>query len=669
MITLVASATAFAVEPSDQVYGPVSPKETLGEIGQRVRGEWRIPLKYMVKALYELNPQSFSDSGINGLLVGSMLVVPDLQALSDEVPELLSSTPKPPAPRASTAKSATAKLPTKKQIRSKPSEVTQNSQKQSAPQLQHEQLEQINLLITHSQRNTDLVKKLISQNNDYQKLTSQFQAQVKRLDSQQNEGFRKLRALEAKLKSTAATQKQPNEDDLAMDTNQIDLYLILLLLPILLSIIAILMARQTPKPQTVVAQDFPQDLPPDAAPSAPDLPPEQPQQETQQSVEFDFVEPTPEELKWTEDPTEPDASQNQAPSTEVEAIDESDVSEELQALDDSDLHASLQEDTAETTDTGKTEPAAEAAPETDSEASKEADISDEIQALDISDGQTKLEEAAEDSSRPEFDGDIQELTTTEDEIEAKLSFAYLHIDMGNPEQASKTLDEINLADHPAFADRVNELRAVLAGSPRSQETEPAESTEPSLQAVSDTANKPADTEQTNDSAPATALEKVLVQQIKLANSYLDQGKMEKCKTYIAKILGNGTPEYREAALNLLKQLEQQENKSAPSESESQQSSFELHDLEQTVILKPEDVAASKNKSSTKKDYRDAIPEGLSSRFDAYTDDEEGTKLALAYLFLDLGELDTAKQLLQEVIEGGDPALIDEAWGVLDNLQD
>ena len=164
----------------------------------------------------------------------------------------------------------------------------------------------------------------------------------------------------------------------------------------------------------------------------------------------------------------------------------------------------------------------------------------------------------------------------------------------------------------------------------------------------------------------TALEKVLKHQLKLANTYNNQGKLEQCKSYIAKILRNGTLDYSKQALILLQDIESKELAAITANAEQQ-----LIESNDTVIIQPDGLKTKPKVQSgdilLTTGIHEIVPKNLSDRFTAYSENEEGTKLTLAYLFLDLDEVDTATQLLEEVLESGDPDLVKEAAERLEQL--
>ncbi|NGY06213.1 FimV/HubP family polar landmark protein [Solimonas terrae] len=83
--TAAPAADGSAVAPTNgELYGPVKPAETLWSIATRVRGSSDVSMDQALLALYNSNPRAF-DGGINGLNRGAMLRIPtvdDMRALN-----------------------------------------------------------------------------------------------------------------------------------------------------------------------------------------------------------------------------------------------------------------------------------------------------------------------------------------------------------------------------------------------------------------------------------------------------------------------------------------------------------------------------------------------------------------------------------------------------------
>jgi|GEM_PF-4185781 len=749
LLILVSPVSVYAAQPSDQVYGPVAPKETLSEIAQRVRGEWRIPLKYAVQAMHELNPHAFS-GGIGTLHLGSMLVIPDMAALIEEVPELLPNKPKPPTskrPIASTPPPPTP-TPVPAPAPAKPSASRQLSKPDS------QQIDALQLLVQEqliqAESHAETLIKLMNQTSASHELTKGLQKKLSRLQQQQQISNQRLQELETQIQ--AARASDPTKQNFPFGLGQLEFYILLIAIPTLLALIAIFMARRPVEPVEILIPETPTTptphteavFQPEAVPSEPSEP-DEPDEPQDHDLTTDTVITQPEatlEPEEVESPVVDEAELTIAKdnvtgnSSQVEDIPE----EELYDKGESTAPLDDQEKTPETPETETSTP------------------------IDISEGFMTLDEANElektgDIATVDIDDldDFQKLKTAEDEIEAKLSFAYLHIDMGDPQQAGKTLAEIDLATYPKFTDKVNEIRALISKSEEIPEvTEPElttldeptkeqpeepttefeidipdetpeadnlaiEKTEPVQQAANSTQTnldeptkeqpeepttefeldipdespeagsltieetepvqpvaksgqtnsteeKPSQADKETSTPKLTALEKVLTQQLKLANTYNNQGKLDKSKSYIAKILRNGTPDYRQKALTLLQDIEFKELAAK----EKQQMELNSPDAEQTVIMQSKDKSSPASKTQSGDlllitGISEIIPKNLSDRFKAYSEDEDGTKLTLAYLFLDLDEVDTATQLLEEVLESGDRELVKEAEELLEQL--
>ena len=184
-------ATLLAAQASSQIYGPVSPKETLSEIAQRARGNWRIPLKYVVQAMYELNPHAFTDNDINRLHIGSLLIIPDMKALSEEVPELLPSVPEaPPASKIQTVTTG----------------VAVDKQPEQLPQLQAQHIADIDNLLDSNRNIIASLQKLIGQINGFQQGTEDLQRQISEIKQQ-------LKQVQSQQPRQAQLQAAPQADN------------------------------------------------------------------------------------------------------------------------------------------------------------------------------------------------------------------------------------------------------------------------------------------------------------------------------------------------------------------------------------------------------------------------------------------------------------------------
>jgi len=123
-------------------------------------------------------------------------------------------------------------------------------------------------------------------------------------------------------------------------------------------------------------------------------------------------------------------------------------------------------------------------------------------------------------------------------------------------------------------------------------------------------------------------------------------------------------------MDLLKKIESQQSPGVRIPTSGEKLEPGLEDLDKTHIFKPGANLSTKNSKSDPSEitgYHDLLPNDLSSRFKAYSDSKEGSKLALAYLHLDLDEISKAKQLLENVLEDGDVALAREANAMLEQL--
>lgn len=68
--------TITSAGPKVSIYGPVKPGETLWSIAARMNPDPSIPVQDVLKAIHRANPRSF-DGSINGLMKGAMLRIPD----------------------------------------------------------------------------------------------------------------------------------------------------------------------------------------------------------------------------------------------------------------------------------------------------------------------------------------------------------------------------------------------------------------------------------------------------------------------------------------------------------------------------------------------------------------------------------------------------------------
>jgi len=247
LLILVSPVSVYAAQPSDQVYGPVAPKETLSEIAQRVRGEWRIPLKYVVQAMHELNPQAFS-GGIGTLHLGSMLVIPDMKALIEEVPELLPNKPRPP----------TSKRPT---VSKPPPSVNSPASRQlSKPDSQ--QIDALQLLVQEqliqANSHAESLNNLANQISASQELTRGLQRKLSKLQKQQQLSDQHLQKLGVQFQANSASVKAGStKQNLPFGLGQLEFYLLLLTLPTLLALIAIFMARRPAEPVEILLPETP----------------------------------------------------------------------------------------------------------------------------------------------------------------------------------------------------------------------------------------------------------------------------------------------------------------------------------------------------------------------------------------------------------------------------
>jgi len=517
---------------------------------------------------------------------------------------------------------------------------------------------------------------------------------------------RQISALQNEIESLKTTGIKAAPESAPVEPGPADYYLILLLIPTLLSLIAILMARRS---RVQLSKADP-----------PPLPEPSPEFGEFNSAKRTANKPVSKE-KYD---TSPGADEKQdTDNKEPEQITDSGESEENpQSASQVDTKKDEPEamDANVTADTSDDTPAGVLL---ESETVDEVDISDEALNLEITDDFLLEEEETTDQGNLVPDSASQDISLTKADIEDKISTAYLHIDMGNNEQAIKALDEINLELFPEFADQVNEVRRVLEHpaeqlqepqeakpqpetlSIEPQEAEPQPETlsiepqeagpqpetlsiepqeaEPQPETLSiepqeagpqpETLDiEPRETTQqaeTPDIAPQeaapqkTALNRVLAHQIKLANSYFRKGDMLKCKTYLAKILKIGIPEYNQQALALLKRVEDKQYHDLQATSTDNALN---EDFDKTLMISP-------GKNPVQPDtlelsgYHDLIPQDIYGRFVAYADSEEGNNLALAYLFLDIDETDSARQLLEGVLASNDSQLAGRAHRLLEML--
>jgi FimV-like protein len=169
-----------------------------------------------------------------------------------------------------------------------------------------------------------------------------------------------------------------------------------------------------------------------------------------------------------------------------------------------------------------------------------------------------------------------------------------------------------------------------------------------------------------------AYNRVLKQQLKLAFTYFKQNDLFKSKTYIAKLINNGTDEFRQHALRLLKKIEDKQYEAMMQAEADAMSAVEpgpgmdMEDFEKTMMVTPGNNAAQETAQEVT-GYHEVVPQDIYGRFIAYADNEAGSKLALAYLFLDVDETDTAKQLLEEVLESAEGKMAEKAHRLLEML--
>ncbi|MCW8964506.1 MAG: hypothetical protein OQL16_11975 [Gammaproteobacteria bacterium] len=644
LLVLSSPAISSAAPPSGQVYGPVSPKETLSEIAQKVRGEWRIPLKYVVQAMYEMNPQAFSDSGIDGLYIGSLLIVPDMKILSTEVPELLPDIPKPPA--------------------STPTAAVDLQQTQKLRASLNEQVNVIDQLVSHNQYNIDALKKLISKINIYQQRNRDLRNKLDTLGQQQAADNRQISALQNEIESLKAASSKAAPEGAPVEPGPPDYYLILLLIPTLLSLIAILMAR---RPDAQLSKEEPLPLP-EPLPDFNEFKPAKRTANKPVSKEKDDTSPGTDE-RQNIDNKEPE---------QITGTGKSEESPQSAAHDDT------TKGEPETTDANVIADTSDDIPTNiplERETVDEVDIGDEALDLEIADDFLLEKEETADQGNLVPDNASQDISLTKADIEDKISTAYLHIDMGNSEQAMKVLDEINMELFPEFADKVNEVRRILEHpaeqlqepqeaepqpEPLSIEPEEAESQPETLSIEPEETTQQAETPDIapQEAAPQkTAQNRVLAHQIKLANSYFRKGDMPKCKAYLAKILKIGIPEYNQQALALLKRVEDKQYHDLHASSTDNELG---EDFDKTLMISPGTNPVESNTLELS-GYHDLIPQDIYGRFIAYADSEEGNNLALAYLFLDIDETDSARQLLEGVLASNDSQLAGRAHRLLEML--
>ena len=788
LLLLALPLCSHAAIPSDQVYGPVAPKEILSLIAQKVRGEHRIPLKYMMQALQELNPDSFSASG--NLLIGSTLIVPDMGALSEEVPELLRSTPTPPATTkffAPAPKNA-APIPNEpveaepaiaESIAAEPEAIPTKQEVLPTGNNMLELTSELDLMSAENQRQAEVIQNLTDKISDQQERSGVMQneldelRQLRAINSAQmqalNEEVRLLKTQPQQVTTTqpislSSVPAQPaskNTLELLLSSTEGQVYLGLALLVILS--IMFMFSRRTPAQKYTNTQND--------VPTTPQTP-----------TDFGFTPVAQDELEWTEShedsstgeprvstsDTKPedeiedyaaqqelgeeskgsevtqDSSEEESPvdidSTSIPEIDsDSDDDTTIEALAhsstgapvDTPLEYTGSEDVTTLTDpelagdadtleetglriqsngdsgpgdaspqyTGSEDVTVLTAPkltggvDTKESGTLSNQSNDNSQSEDASPDysgneditvmnppasnagsgaghalqpelddtetvqQTNIPAAAEtkdDHDEASIDSETLALTPEETIIEDKISFAYLHVDMGDLKLAKDTIDEINLETYPRFTAEINNIRTLLE---QSSSPNDAKATQTDAKRSQDEARR----------------ESALKQLLKLATGYVNQGKIEHSRMYIAKILKNGTAEYKKQALVLLEQTERIKNAAEPAAATSSKIDFESPDNLKTVIIKQHEIASimqrDKHLENTQSlQYHEVIPVDLSSRFESYRDDEVGSKLALAYLFLDLKKLDQAKPLLQDVLNSDNPELAEEAKWLLKKLQ-
>jgi chromosome segregation ATPase len=139
--------------------------------------------------MYELNPHAFTDNDINQLHIGSLLTVPDMKALSEEVPELLPSVPEPPP--------ATGK------IQAGTDGITANKQPREKSQLAAKQVALIEELITSNRNTIASLQKLIARINGFQQGSENLQLQITEIKQQLKLAMNKMQLI--KLQQTQSS--------------------------------------------------------------------------------------------------------------------------------------------------------------------------------------------------------------------------------------------------------------------------------------------------------------------------------------------------------------------------------------------------------------------------------------------------------------------------------
>ncbi len=796
------NSTAFAQEI--EAYGPITPKETLGEIAQYVRGTRPLPLKIVVKAIYDANPQAF-DGDQSSLMIGSTLFIPDLDRLMEIVPDRLTKPPVPPklkpseigkirlrgesvpapvAPVAAPAPLTTpAPQPTPTAIPDVPAEPVENLELANEMMQQiREQEAQIESLTKNNRDHVENMEEMVEKLNTLQRQNTKLQQDLQAERQARSNLQNKTQLLEQTLNNQQSTST-PAPSTSSSPTPLLDLQdwrTWVTLVAILIAILALLSKGKNKKRRrrrssqshpdqvgTIIKQPEP------SVGSA---------AETQAMVQEDMTEPMA--IKPDPEPAEESKpTVSTASQPEEETFEKEDITEPRFFDDDKEEEAKQINRDEYMDEFDITQPKAVTT------------VSEDITADEITE-----EQPEEESSEIK-------------EVEDLLSQIHLHIDMGSKKDATQLLAEIDTQRYPQYVDTVNELgtliedidpdnvstgytmndanalelsddiRSQLKGhqyksEENSHDTPELNLEEPDIESTHkvdsldeaivedpldttaknealeldivesdldgvekthkvDSLDEPIiddelditakndaldldipeenttsneaedeewapDFELTPNDHPATELHedsepsyaplnvhdemsssfdmlqdtKLLQEQLKLADTYLELGERTRAKEYVAKVLQHESHQFREEAIEMLRKIEATRNEELETLDDLFQPKFDDDEddeerSDKTVLTaKPNNTPPSEDvtqKMQALPEFDEVVPADLSSCFEAYSESEDGTKLALAYLSLDIGNTEMAKGFLKEVIAGDDPALATEASLALDKI--
>jgi len=252
---------------------------------------------------------------------------------------------------------------------------------------------------------------------------------------------------------------------------------------------------------------------------------------------------------------------------------------------------------------------------------------------------------------------------SDDKEASNLALARVYMDLGDYQQAKPLLTSVHKSVTPEyarqaedmihellqsqmFASSFNEIVGDLSENDDSTVTQQLEDLSVNNDPLSDVSGSFLADDNDDESR----------RELEMAQIFFELGDHNRCKQHLAVILGSDSPSFKTEAYALLKEIESK--------------GVNDNDITTKSDLLPDDIGDQpviKEITPPEKIVNKEQLDELSSQFMMISSNKNGTKLALAHVHFEMGEHDTALQLLKEIITSGDEECTPDAEALIKKI--